>query len=261
MKKRIWKIYKHTLLIGEHKGWAYIGITQQSTVQRWKNGLGYEGQLFGSAVRKYGWNNFSHEIIEDNIPTLELANLREQYWIAFFHTYINDPDCRGYNTTRGGDGTVGYKWNEESKKKLSSAKKGIHHSEEYNARLSKITGGRDIICIETGQVYHGESAAGRITKIRHIGECCRHQREIAGGYHWAYVDDLDWQTKFAEFQNKEKHITKFAKRAVRCIETGDEFESIAAANKSLGAEYCINRAIRLGYKAAGYHWEYINDNN
>ena len=29
----------------------------------------------------------------------------------------------------------------------------------------------------------------------------------------------------------------------------------------VGAEYCINRAIRLGYKAAGYHWEYINDNN
>lgn len=49
--------------------------------------------------------NFSHEIIEDNILTLGEANKREQYWISFYHTWINDPQCRGYNLTIGGGPT------------------------------------------------------------------------------------------------------------------------------------------------------------
>lgn len=74
-------IYKHTNLI--HKGWSYIGQTIYDIDVRWKNGHGYDKCLvFKAAIEKYGWDNFSHEIIEENIPVSQLDD-REQYWIAY----------------------------------------------------------------------------------------------------------------------------------------------------------------------------------
>jgi len=35
--------------------------------------------VFGAVIEKYDWDNFTHEIIETNILTIEEANAREQY--------------------------------------------------------------------------------------------------------------------------------------------------------------------------------------
>ena len=57
---KTWKIYKHTLLIGPHKGWSYIGQTCKKGVnERWRNGNGYiRNAFFYNAIKKYGWENF-----------------------------------------------------------------------------------------------------------------------------------------------------------------------------------------------------------
>ena len=105
MEQKTWVIYKHTLILDcPHKGWSYIGQTRTPTKVRWKSGYGYTNkcQVFRSAIDKYGWDNFTHEILEDGILTLEEANEREKYWIACYHTFIRDPECRGYNMTPGG---------------------------------------------------------------------------------------------------------------------------------------------------------------
>lgn len=105
MEQRTWVIYKHTLIEDcEHYGWSYIGQTCTPTKIRWKSGYGYtkNNQVFRSAIDKYGWDKFTHEIIEEGIQTLEEANEREKYWIAYYHTFIRDPECRGYNMTPGG---------------------------------------------------------------------------------------------------------------------------------------------------------------
>lgn len=105
MIQKTWVIYKHTLIEDcEHYGWSYIGQTCTPTKVRWKSGYGYKQscQLFRNAIDKHGWENFSHEIIEEGIQTLEEANEREKYWIAHYHTFIRDPECRGYNMTPGG---------------------------------------------------------------------------------------------------------------------------------------------------------------
>ena len=76
-----WIIYKHTNKIN---GLSYIGQTSQKAEERWRDGKGYIGSsYFFNAILKYGWDNFSHEIIEDNIQTQKLANEREQYWIFY----------------------------------------------------------------------------------------------------------------------------------------------------------------------------------
>ena len=81
-----WIIYKHTLLVGPHKGWSYIGQTRATDPnKRWKNGKGYltEDTLFSRAIKKYGIENWdivrSQEIIESNIQSIEEANRREKY--------------------------------------------------------------------------------------------------------------------------------------------------------------------------------------
>ena len=101
MNKKIWLIYKHTNKIN---GKCYIGQTRTTLKDRWKNGKGYSKYqtLLINAINKYGWENFDHEILEQNILSQEEADAREQYWISHYHSYINDPNCNGYNMTPGG---------------------------------------------------------------------------------------------------------------------------------------------------------------
>ena len=42
--------------------------------------------FFYNEIKKYGWENFDHQIIEDNIYSIEKANEREIYWINYYHT-------------------------------------------------------------------------------------------------------------------------------------------------------------------------------
>lgn len=97
MEEKKWKVYKHT----SPNGKTYIGITSQEPERRWQNGYGYTTQqLFWRAIQKYGWNNFQHEILEENL-TKEEAFQKERYYIDIFKS--NQREC-GYNTTSGGDG-------------------------------------------------------------------------------------------------------------------------------------------------------------
>ena len=131
-------VYKHT----SPNGKVYIGITSnRNPNRRWKNGNGYKSNsYFYSAIEKYGWDNFEHEILENDL-TLTEAYAKETYYIDRFQS--NDPEY-GYNLTAGGDGIRDYVFSEEIKKKLSDLKRGEgnsfygkHHSEETKKILSE----------------------------------------------------------------------------------------------------------------------------
>ena len=118
-----WIIYKHTLLIGPHKGWSYIGQTFNKPNIRWHtDGSGYKScTAFFRAIKKYGWDNFSHEILE-TVSSIEEADEREQYWIAYYHTWVFDKNRAGYNMTKGGSGNKSI-CTEETRKKISASVK------------------------------------------------------------------------------------------------------------------------------------------
>ena len=48
---------------------------------------------------------------------------------------------------------------------------------------------REVVCIETGEVFVNATQAGKATNIarQHINACCTGKRKSAGGYHWQYL--------------------------------------------------------------------------
>lgn len=92
-------VYEHLFPNGKR----YIGITSQDVDKRWQNGHGYDTQfLMSRAIKKYGWENIQHNILEDNL-TKEDAQCKEIYYIKQFQTNDNK---YGYNRTSGGDAHV-----------------------------------------------------------------------------------------------------------------------------------------------------------
>lgn len=82
-------------------GKRYVGITSQVPESRWRNGAGYSHQVFGKAIKKYGWNNFNHIIISDNLSEEEAKELE----IKLIKQYKTQKAEFGYNIAEGGGAT------------------------------------------------------------------------------------------------------------------------------------------------------------
>ena len=130
-------IYKHTNKIN---GKCYIGLTSQKTYNRWKGGKGYvNNRYFTNAINKYGWNNFKHETLVKDIKTFELAKKLEKFYIKYYHSYIKDKKCNGYNLTKGGDGSLGHIVSEKTRRRLSQTTRKYYSKEENRKRASDTT--------------------------------------------------------------------------------------------------------------------------
>lgn len=149
-------IYKHTSPSGK----IYVGQTcKENPKRRWANGKGYkENPHFYKAINKYGWNNFTNEIICSDLVKWE-ADWVEKYLIAYYNTTNQD---YGYNLTSGGEGISGFHHSEETKQKLSehfkgctSWNKGIPCKEETKRKLSERNKGLHRVYDENGK-YHYE---------------------------------------------------------------------------------------------------------
>lgn len=128
-------------------GKRYIGITcKKKPEYRWNDGKGYKGnEHFYRAIKKYGWDNFQHIIIakglsEDEAKWLEIELIRE---------WDTTNRSKGYNITKGGEGTKGWVPSDETRRKISEANKGKnnywygkHHSEETKKKMSKASKGK-----------------------------------------------------------------------------------------------------------------------
>lgn len=256
---KIWKVYKHTNI---KNGKSYIGITcAKDPNKRWANGKGYcsKNHVFYAAIQKYGWENFSHEILVDNIKTLEEANKLEQEYIKVFHTWIRDPKCMGYNMTTGGSGRA-HTQSLETKQKISASLSGRKKSEEHRIKIIAALKRKPIICIETGIKYESASEAARQTGIKreNIKTALNGERLSAGGYHWAEINNVEKIKDLTSLNGK----CKAAKKKVICVETGVIYESIASAARSVGVASgsAISNAITKHNKCKGYHWEYLEKN-
>ena len=123
MEDKKWLVYIHTNQINGKK---YVGITHHinNPNKRWRNGLGYKKYIgnqtghFYNAIKKYGWDNFDHEIIETNL-TREQASTLE---IQLIEKYMCCEHEYGYNSHEGGSG--GFPLSDQAKRKISLANSG-----------------------------------------------------------------------------------------------------------------------------------------
>lgn len=104
----------------------------------------------------------------------------------------------------------GRKLSPEHRAAIGRARKGIVVGEEWRRHISEGHKGKnmaadnkfhkDVICIETGELFHGVNEAGRKKGVSatHISAACKGKRNVAGGLHWRYADELDAQHGEAE---------------------------------------------------------------
>ena len=151
-------VYLHTNLINGKK---YVGITSQEPEQRWKNGKGYKGQHFSNAIKKYGWNNFKHEVLYSNLSETKAKILE----VSLIHFYESADPKYGYNVSEGGDIV-----SEETKNKISKANKGKVRSEETRKKLSESLSG-------VNNPNYGKRGAETSMYGRHLSE--EHKAKIS----------------------------------------------------------------------------------
>lgn len=96
-----WTIYCHTHVETSRR---YVGMTAQTMERRWASHVTKARSSkggrwhFPNAIRKYGKDAFSHEVLEI-CHDIEVANLAEECWIELFDT--RNPE-KGFNLAKGG---------------------------------------------------------------------------------------------------------------------------------------------------------------
>ena len=100
----MYKIYLITNLVNHKK---YIGLTKNSINERMAKHIqaakSEEGFLLHRSIKKYGKENFTIELVEDDL-TLEQAYEKEKFYIQEYNTYFKNE--LGYNMTFGGENAV-----------------------------------------------------------------------------------------------------------------------------------------------------------
>jgi len=196
-------------------GKCYVGQTIGNVPSRIKNHQESKYPM-GMAVRKYGAKNF--EVTKYGDIRIEWLDWAEREMIKYHNCLVP----YGYNISLGGNNPMrGRKHTEESKIKMSHARKGILLSEEHKRKLSEAHKGKPnnqlglkrstrarermslakkgrkmpwldhpkpVICIETGVVYNSIKEATGKTGLTNISACCKRDKTIHG-FHWEYYKE------------------------------------------------------------------------
>lgn len=119
-------------------GNRYIGFTSKTNyLERWKEHLRFSRcktkkclkMTVVKAIRKYGENAFAIESLIEDKDNLWLLKVVEPFLIE-----VLSPE---YNSTEGGEGTLGHKHSEETKRKCGMTMRGKKHSLETRRRMSE----------------------------------------------------------------------------------------------------------------------------
>ena len=201
-----WTVYKHTNKIN---GKSYIGQTNQKPKERWDNGEGYKTQTkFYRAIKRYGWNNFSHEILAKGIETVELANEIEMYYIQFYNSVKH-----GYNTTLGGD-----------------------NREHLGVPIIQI----DMRTLKPIKEWKSikDACDSLNLKTSNLVNCLQRKTSYVGDWYWCYKHEFkNWKPRMSQ-------LTRPKMRPIYCLEKNKSYTDINELLKDLGIP---NKSKRAGY--------------
>lgn len=220
-------VYVHINKINNKK---YVGQTN-NIANRWKNnGNDYQkNTYFFHAIQKYGWDNFQHIVLKENL-TKEKADEYEQYYINFYHSRYNE---NGYNIREGGShGALA----ERTKKILSeqAKAKGKWVGNNNPRHLDPLYGERNGMFGK----HHTQQTKEKISTA------------LKGK-----ILSQETKEKISNYMNKNHPRAK----KVKCVETGEIFLSARKAAEAYNtAHSCIARVCNGQRKTSkGLHWEWV----
>ena len=256
-------VYKHTSPSGK----IYIGITCQDANRRWRgDGSGYRANPhFLNAIKKYGWDNFEHSILFENL-TKEQACRIEKVLIQIYESYKMS---KGYNRSLGGEhGNL----SEEAKQHISEVMCEKWKDAEYAKHMSEAHKGK--ICSQ-GWTHTDEAKdkLSAISKKRWASE--EYRKKWLASRKEKYANSPEWQKNCSKAAKKMWEDPEYRKRAsehaignkwrakkVINLDTGEVFASQKEAAQSVG----LSRGCSIGYScksstvtAGGYRWAYYDD--
>lgn len=257
-------VYCH---INKTNGKKYIGITKQKPERRWRNGKGYKSQIFSKAIEKYGWDNFEHTILEDNIPE-NLIEYKEQYYIQLYNTVVPS----GYNSTTGGEH---FEANDELKRRFSESRKGILpknldilHTQEVRDKISKalkcrqnIYTSKEVICDNI--VYSSLVEFCRLNNLRYTTvSAWMERKQLPYEY---YIKQLQYVNEDFSIYSIQRGA-KIGKnhpsaKSVICIETKQVYDTITDASNAteISKMSIINCCKGKRKTGGGFHWKYYEE--
>ncbi len=177
-------VYMHT----DPEGKSYIGCTGLSFDYRCHSSKRYNtNRRFREAIEYFGWENFRHEILADNLSREEAFALEENLIEKYD---LRNPE-KGYNVRRGGA-------------------HGNSNTEEHYRHLSESHAKKPVICRETGIIYHSQHEAARCTGLYqgNISKSCRRPTQTAGGFHFSFLGGKEmteqqiWDYLYLEIPNE-----------------------------------------------------------
>lgn len=238
MQNNNYCVYKHTCLAhGPSFGKVYIGITGRKPHKRWRSGKNYGHCIyFDNAIKKYGWENFSHEILESGLTRSQAIKAERKYVKQF---QAND-NRFGFNLTPGGDCLCGAE--------NPTARPVVVFDAESGIRLYDF---------ETGTDADRELD---LTSFSALGGKCK----TIKGYIIRYLDEVGGMMILPESErfrpkshpDKNKPVNKYD-LAGKYIRT---YISVTVAAQLTGISACsISNAARGTSKSAGgFQWRFDN---
>lgn len=286
---RDWVVYMHINKINNKK---YVGMTCNINSRFGKNGSGYlrknkDGTYtqpaFANAIIKYGWENFSHEVLYSNLLKEEADKLEEE----IIEKYNTRNPKNGYNIREGGsNGHL----SEETKAKLREKMTGRydgednpfygkHHSQEVKNIISEKAKERDIDIFGEknpmfGRIFTEEEKyiRGNANRGKHLSENTKekisksnkeyyktHIHHALGVHRTEEQKEVLRQKMLGrklDEECKEKIGKGHSKYIYVCVETNREYYSSGEAMRDTGIDKASIRRVANGQQAqaGGHHW-------
>ena len=279
-------LYMHVNLKNNKK---YVGITCKKPEHRWGHeGAGYKKQRFYRSIKKYGWDNFEHIIIEAGLTEENAKELETEFIVK----YNTTNDNYGYNMTFGGECEIP---SELTRRKMSESNKGRIMSDETRKKIGEANS-RRIITEETRKKlsasitgkFHSEKTKERcrLAKIgkKRTEESRKKQSinhvDVSGKNNPMYGKEFTEQHKLKISESLKgklagernpmygrKRSGKFAGHSQKVLQLSldgekiNEFINITEASKFTSAtRQHISKCCKgERNKTGGYKWEYINN--
>lgn len=229
-------IYKIT---NKLNGKIYIGQHQTDNLD---DGYMGSGVAINRAIKKYGIENFSKEVLFD-VEDAELMDFIEELIVD--EEFVTRPDT--YNLKTGGEKHCRY--SEEARRRISESLKGKHLSEEHKKKISESELGR-VVSEETRKKI-SEANKGKY----HSEEAKRKMSEANKGKHLSE----ETKRKMSESRKGKPHLSEEGKRKLSEINKGkiiseETRKKLSESHKGKKRNPCSEEARRKMSEANRKRW-------